>query len=208
MPNIKWQINLLKSQGFRVYSCGLFRKLYYIFLRKHFKFEEWHTTPYELRPYAWDIVRYVNEMGIRNGCICDIGCGIGDIVRNIDCKHKYGFDISKEAIKCARYLEKHENRENITNFYVGSFDKVSKHVYSDIDLLLTVNFIHGMSSEQLKKQYETIFSLIKVKCIIVDIVKIPGGNDSHDFSWVLPDYYIYQVISHHKGRKCILLKRK
>ncbi len=100
-------IRVHKRQGIHTYLYGKYRRVFYHKLRKKYQFEEWHEEPYELRTYAWDIKNYVNTLvstSYKPMCVCEIGCGLGDIIRNTRADKKIGIDISKEVIECAKFL--------------------------------------------------------------------------------------------------------
>lgn len=92
------------------YLIGRIKRNYYKKLRRRFSFGEWHIEPYELRPYALDIKNYINSVGAKEYCVCEIGCGLGDIIRNIHARRRIGIDLSPEAISCAEYLSRFSNR--------------------------------------------------------------------------------------------------
>ncbi len=60
-------LRVRKQQGLLKYLFGHLKLLYYRFLQRKYGFDKWHITPYELRPYAVEIVRYVNTQGNPGG---------------------------------------------------------------------------------------------------------------------------------------------
>ena len=121
--------------------------------------------PYELRPYAWNLVRYINkELNIQSAC--EIGCGLGDIIRNIRAEQKIGVDASESVIACAKFLDQqHKENQRNTDLYVGLFGEEIP--IPTIDLLITVNFIHGISPDDLRSGYARILEHSKVKHIMI-----------------------------------------
>lgn len=202
---VRWQMGLLMQQGVKTYIEGVKQRAYYTRLQNRFQFESWHLTPYQLRPYAWNLVRYINRLqGIES--VLEIGCGIGDIIRNINSAKKYAFDISISAINCARYIDSKENGG--TQFFVGSFDDAVSIVPQHVDLLVTVNFIHNISDERLKFFYRNIIDSLDTKNIVADMVRIQDGHFSHDFKQILPDYEIEEIIWESCERKLLHLIRR
>ena len=111
MGKIKWvlssPIRIHRRQGICTYCRGLLRRKYYARLKRKYGFGEWHITPYELRPYACEIIKFVTKLcaDLRLSSICEVGCGLGDIIRNIKLTgRKVGLDISSTAIVSAKHL--------------------------------------------------------------------------------------------------------
>lgn len=61
-------------------------KMYYKLLYKIFNFDEWHVSVIGERPYAMEVVKYINRFLRENTeykrgrKVVEIGCGLGDIV--------------------------------------------------------------------------------------------------------------------------------
>lgn len=172
---------------------GRIRIHYYRRLQKRFHFNSWHITPYQLRPYAVDVLKLINGM-TKSGeinSVCEVGCGIGDILNNI--KHtesRIGIDMSEEQIACAKYLSKGR-----ANYYVGTFGDVKDAVsYGKLDLLITVNFIHAIDPNTLKSLYDSIFDHVDVRYIIIDCVDGEGYKYFHNPAVILPQYRIAKTI--------------
>ena len=195
-----------KQQGLLKYLIGHIKKPYYRKLQKKYGFDVWHMTPYELRPYAVKIVTYVNEKIVQwggNCTICEIGCGTGDIIRNIkNCRKKYGFDLSGEVIACARDLDTH------TQYVKGGFDIASQILPDKVELLVTVNFIHTISPKELKNCYDHLLSERQINMIIVDVVDDVGYKYHHRFDDILPEYKKNEVIFDYSGRKILVLEHR
>lgn len=193
-------VRIHKTTGIRTYLYGRYRRVKYRKLRKKFNFGEWHEEPYELRPYALDIKNYVNRLTRNIGmpsCVCEIGCGLGDIIRNICAEKKYGIDISKEAIECASFLNGGVHYR--TEFHVGSFESVGSLVNSRIvNVLITVNFIHNIEPAVLKNYYDDIMKEKKVDRIILDTIDSPGYMYFHDINYLFPNRKGETVLSTHR----------
>lgn len=53
-----------------------------------------------------------------------------------------------------------------------------------IDYLITVNFIHGISPEELRKQYKYLCENNEIEHIVLDIVKSPEYRFNHDIDYL------------------------
>lgn len=181
---VRYQLKLAKQQGLSVYTKGIIRRKKYISLQRKYGFDSWHITPYELRPYAWSLVRFVNaELKARS--VCEIGCGLGDIIRNIEADQRIGIDLSEKAISCAKIL----NKSGDILFKTGGFgESILPSV--KIDLLITVNFIHNIPPDELASGYRKMMESAEVRYIIADSVRGEGYQYNHnDFTTILPEYH-------------------
>lgn len=136
--------------------------IYNYFLYKVFDFGKWHIIPYEDKEYAQDIVKELNRY-LKNvkgdGYIVEVGCGLGDIIKRIDCNKKIGYDISDNVLKAAKFICKDMVYE------VGSFDTVcQKH----IKCLIMVNFIHGINPDVLKSNIRTLLKKCDIDMFVMD----------------------------------------
>lgn len=201
VPSFTYWCSILRQQGVAMFVSGGVRSLYYARLRKRYNFDPWHITAYELRPYATDIVKYLRKICNGQERIVEIGCGLGDLIRNMKGK-RYAFDISSNAIDCAKYLDV----DKAVEWHVGSFSDVKYNISGSIDYLITVNFIHVFDSESLKNMYNEIIEGSSVKNIIVDVVPREGAVE-HDFGYILSNYKIAREIGSYNGRRVIHLTR-
>lgn len=128
-------------------------------LRYVYGLKPWHDTPLNAKPYAVWIVKQLNSCINADGCYAEVGCGLGDIIGNLDFKHRYGFDTSKETVRVARILHP------LTKFQQGSFKEVS---LGRIDVFIIVNFTSGITTEVLQKQIFELKEKSDVKIFVVD----------------------------------------
>ncbi len=170
----------------KVYSIR--NKLRYsLFIRKvlklFFHFDNWHVISINDRKYVTDIINFIeHDNSIKT--IAEIGCGLGDIIGSINDKECIGCDISSEVIKAAKILSPK------TSFLVGSFDNIK---YKKIDCLITVNFMHSIEPEQLKKYYKKFFKNNKVEYVIFDSVKSRKYQYNHTASEILGNNWIKEL---------------
>jgi len=161
---------------------GMKRRVELKKLMLRYGFNSWHISPKEFRPYAMDIIKLINSRVSSNDIIVEIGCGLGEIIRNIHTHNLYGFDIDQTVIDAARFLDKDKK----VHFQKGSFEDVAGF---DIAYLITVNFTHGLDAQFLKSAYGKLCARNKVHNIIVDVVNNPSYKNTHKFSEILPENY-------------------
>lgn len=188
------------EQGLVAFFWGKLRKKYYKQLREKYHFGEWHITPYELRPYAYMSVKELNRLCQEEklSSVCEVGCGLGDIIRHVRVNEKVGIDSSENVVCAARHL-------GGAKYVVGSFDRVAD-FYTDLDLLIDINFIHNIEPDVLRKYYDNIFKRVYVKYILLDIVDGEGYPYKHDWKYLLPNFGVYKVVGKWGPRVVYILK--
>lgn len=193
-------------------TTGILNRLYgktirrtkYKSMMKKYGFDAWHTVPYQMREYAWDIVSMINESPdeYKDFTIAEIGCGLGDIIRNINANRKYGIDLSAEVIEAAKTLDKRGE----VNWIPGSFYDAAK--LNDIDMLITVNFMHEIKPNDLKDMYDSVIKSNNIKYIIADSAKGYQYEYWHDFSYLLPDYEVVSYKTYSYNKRVFLFKKR
>ena len=158
--------NVIKRYGFIRVIKGGAKKIRNIFLMYLFRFDKWHVAPIEFREYAFDLCEQIDcfiQKGIlpREGKIVEIGCGLGDILAWGGRYKKCGFDLDANVIRCAQVLHP------TCRFEVGSFSSLSG---MNIDVLVMVNFVHGIEPDNLRVQMSDLLKSNKVGMIVLDIV--------------------------------------
>lgn len=204
---IRYQLGIMRKQGLITYAKGFVIRLYYIRLSKKYGFSRWHVMPCELQPYATDIVKAINAMpGSRNFTVCEIGCGLGNIIRNIKAEHKYGYDINPNVIDCAKHLR------GGVRFSVGSFEGAAKELPVSIDVLIVVDWIHVLPSEEVKRLFDILLGAVEVKCIVTDSVDDARKRQhpslyQHNLGEIFPEYTSRYLTEYDYDRVYILEKK-
>ncbi len=183
------RLELIKICGLRNVITGTKKYRYYSRLQKEYGFDKWHQSPIELRRYALDIVSFINELSDTGEIehLCEIGCGLGEIVRRCAVPDKYGYDIDPKVIDAAKYLDKESD-----NKVVFSCCELSPEFIPDqprIDCLITVNFIHSIDPETLCGIYAHLSSASAIRFLIVDSCSGDDYAYTHDFKKILPDNF-------------------
>ena len=140
---------------------GVLKRRLHNIIIKIFKISNWHEMPINFKPYAIDIVNYINEYIKRTSGVLEIGCGLGDIIGNIDCSRKYGCDIDEKVARVASVL--HPS----VNFAIGSMKNIK--IDENLDVVIMVNFIHRIPTKELKECIENMIVKNKVKMFVIDV---------------------------------------
>lgn len=155
-------------------KIGKLKEWYYVLLQQKYQFQSWHITPINFRPYAIDVVEYLNRQTKRK--VIEIGCGLGEIIGNVSNCERVGYDIDEKVVMVAKKLYRN------THFYMGTFENVKN---QKIDYLITVNFIHGISPEELKKIYERLYQNNEIRHFVLDIVDSSNYRFNHDINYLI-----------------------
>ena len=163
--------------------------LYHLVLFFIFKFDSWHVSPIESRPYCLDVVDYINFRVKKEDTVVEVGCGLGETISSIDCLKKYGYDKSADVIRAAKLFDRNKYP---TIFKTGSFEIP---IGLDINYLITLNFLHDFSSEQVIEWFKLITENNNVLNIIVDELEYDQYLMLHKYDSLLPIGYkeIYKI---------------
>lgn len=191
----------IKEVGLKNTIVGLFKLMKYRQLQKKYQFYEWNTSPFELREYVQVAAEYINR--IKPKTVIDIGCGLGELLRHIRAEHKVGLDLDENNIKTAKILD----RSGKIRFITGSFEQIKG---EKIDVLVTLNFMHGLSEDKWIPIYRNFLKSNDVERLIVDTLPQGNGNYHLDFTRILPKEYAIKEDKgpYLSGRHLLLFERR
>lgn len=154
-------------------------------LQKYFGFDKWHIVSLRQRKYARDIINYCNQLSNRNFFL-EIGCGLGDLVRNVNYTNRVGYDMDQRVLKAAAFLSRISLGTKI-RFSVFNFP--SSAISGKYDVILLVNWIHHIEPAILKSKLQKYFndSLRDGGRIIIDTVQHPEYQYNHDVIYLTKD---------------------
>jgi hypothetical protein len=152
-------------------------------LSKVYGFDRWHVTSLEQRPYATDIISYANHVKMRNSCV-EIGCGLGDIIRNVKFDARVGLDNDQKVLNAARLISKLTGNGNIK---FSLFNFPADELKGRYNLIIMVNWIHHIQPGVLKKRLELFVheNLDSHGEIIVDTVQEKSYEYNHDIKFLV-----------------------
>ncbi len=152
-------------------------------LQEKYHFEDWHVN--NGNSYGEDLACTIAETlrdkkGIST--VFEVGCGLCSILGNdhlCGCK-RVGIDLSDGVLNADKEVYGQE-----ISFRKGSFEVIQNET---IDALITVNFIHSISDEQLEQIFEKLFADNTIGYYVAD--EVTGRYPySHKFEKLLPDSF-------------------
>jgi 2-polyprenyl-3-methyl-5-hydroxy-6-metoxy-1,4-benzoquinol methylase len=146
-------------------------------------FDKWHMSPLSERPYAKDAIIYSNNRKERNNFV-EIGCGLGDIIRNVDYENRTGFDNDRKVLKAAAVMPSKTRQGKKVNFRI--FDFPQSTLDGKYDVITMVNWIHHIEPVVLKKNIEQYFrdNLVAGGEILIDTVQDKAYRYNHNIEFL------------------------
>ena len=186
-----------------LFECFYWRfKLKVLAYKSGLTLDPWHIkSNIYCRPYKWRVIEVANSLN--PNCVIEIGCGLGEIISRVKAQYRVGVDIDKTCIYLA-------NKLNKGPIYIeGSFDSVLALQVKDVDLLIMVNFIHGISMDTLSFCINQILDSKTCKYIITDRYKedYPDRGIVHDLSKYNKRIKLINVYDDYEGYRDIMLWR-
>jgi len=161
---MKSLINKIKEVGIIYFIIGLMIYIRNYIFMKIFNYDDWHLSTMYLRPYLKYVSEYLNK-DEKSKIIVDIGCGNGELLRSLDNTKGYGFDLSKEVINYANFIN--QNKDIL--FDVGTLNNVSIKEQR-IDYLILLNWTHSMQFDDFKKELSAFLNKYTIENIVIDYV--------------------------------------
>ncbi len=170
-------ITFARRWGMRRVAACAFCKFVYRVLRFFYRFDPWHASaPYACREYKHRAVALAASIAPRT--VVDIGCGLGEVVARIPAVQRYGLDPAAAVIRAARLLFGRRATFGVASVTEAAAIRgaVSE---GEIDLLIMLNWPHGMEIGKLAGAVASLDHLIPVRSILIDTVRpgaIPGSH--------------------------------
>jgi SAM-dependent methyltransferase len=152
-----------------------------------FRFSWWHTISLRERPYARDIINYLNgRPPAQRTSALEIGCGLGDIIRHIRFEKRVGLDSNNNVLRAARFLSRFNFGIRIRFM---KFDFPDSNFFGRYDAIIMVNWIHTICPDVLKQKIEDYAreNLSEGGMIIIDTVQDAEYKYHHDVAALTAD---------------------
>ncbi len=167
----------LNKRNIKIKLCKcIVSRVYLNLLRLKYKFDPWHVSGnINCRAYKHQVLEVVKSLGVISGVV-EIGCGLGDLVSNIEANERIGIDADNNVIKAAEYLNGKKCK-----FIAGSFEDARKF---QADLLIMVNWIHELHPLVLANEIKKLGC--RYKFLLVDVITSDREEYKykHDFNFM------------------------
>jgi SAM-dependent methyltransferase len=111
-------------------------------LRLFIPFDPWHRMPLAAKDYAVGIIEHLNALPPRQrGRVADIGCGLGDVILNLDFEERLGFDSDPAVLKAAEIVRR-SHFKGAARFAVCSFPE--DRLDGRFDAVIMADWLHGI----------------------------------------------------------------
>lgn len=149
-------------------------------LQKIYGFDQWHIGPLQIREYALDIIDNLNNRREKQS-IVEVGCGLGDIIRNVNFKSKLCLDSDEKVLSANRFLSYFQNVGG-ERIEFCKFDLLCDRLNGIFDVIVMVNWIHNVQPMVLKEKMQKLFQHnLKVGGVLVfDVVNNPSYQFNHN----------------------------
>jgi len=199
-----WETRMVRPAMERYLNSALIRfgRFWRHCLCLFFRFDCWHISSLRQRPYARDIIDYLNALPPeRRTNALEIGCGLGDIIRNIDFKERAGLDADDRVLGAASFLSWFKGRK--TSFISFIFPDSS--LSGRYDVIIMVNWVHHVRPDVLKQKIEDYArnNLTKGAMIVIDTVHDREYKYNHDITALTADFEcrIFTLGPYESGRE-------
>lgn len=157
----------------RYYLSEIFSRPLRVLLVRLFGTSDWHIASVYNKSYSRDIINYINNINPVVKNVVEFGCGACDILRQINCENRIGYDNDGGVLRVASVLN-YIYRENIAlGLYDMVFDEVKN--MSEFDVVIAINWTHEIEELILADRMSRIFASMKKRgVIIIDTVHGEG----------------------------------
>ncbi|MBL7699262.1 MAG: class I SAM-dependent methyltransferase [Chitinophagaceae bacterium] len=173
-----------------------------------YRFDGWHVSPLSERPYAFDIITYCNNRKERNNFV-EIGCGLGDITRNVDYITRTGYDNDAKVLRAAKVLPSKTPKGKPVKFDVFNFPESG--LTGTYDVITMVNWIHHIEPVVLKKYIEQYFknNLADNGEIVIDTVQDKAYRYNHNIEFLSAgiECTVYKIGDYARQREVFAIKK-
>ena len=163
-------------KNFLVNIVIFFLSLDKFILYKIYNFDKWHSKIVFGNHYKKTIINEINLSKVNS--VAEIGCGLGDIILNVNAQCRLGLDQSKEVLDAALFVSKFK----LVKFNVKIFDFVNETLDDKFDVIVMVNWSHVIPGNILRDKFQLLFNnnLNNFGYIIIDTVGDKSYTYNHD----------------------------
>ncbi len=164
-------------RGIKYYLSELFLRPVRITLVSFMGLSKWHIATTSNKQYSDDVLLYLNSLKLER--VAEIGCGACDILRNINCDHRFGFDIDPGVLKFANIL----NHLAFKKVSLSVYDFLNDDILWDFNAVLLLNWPHEIEAKKLKIKLDIMIEEMSIGSqIIIDTVSDNNYQFNHNIA--------------------------
>lgn len=112
-------------------------------LCRFFRIDRWHQCPLAAKDYAVAVIQYLNaQPAARRKRVVDIGCGLGDILLNLDYEERLGLDRDEAVLRGAEVFRR-THAKGKARFARSEFPRDALH--GIFDAVIMVGWTHAIA---------------------------------------------------------------
>lgn len=156
-------------------------------LRLFIPFDPWHRMPLAAKDYAVGIIEHLNALPPeRRGRVADIGCGLGDILLNLDFEERLGLDSDPAVLRAAEIVRRSHFRGGAR---YAAFTFPEDRLDGLFDAVILAGWLHGIPPDPSRGGIARLFSgnVRPGGCLVIDTVSKSGYPYRHEAAVLLGD---------------------
>lgn len=149
-------------------------------LRLFIPFDPWHRMPLAAKDYAVGIIEHLNALPPeRRGRVADIGCGLGDILLNLDFEERLGLDSDPAVLRAAEIVRRSHLKGGAR---YAAFTFPEDCLDGLFDAIVMAGWLHGIPPDPSRGGIARLFSgnVRPGGCLVIDTVSKDGYPHRHD----------------------------
>lgn len=147
-------------------------------VRLFYRFDPWHSVAaFACRPYKRKVAELASS--VNASLAVEVGCGLGGIICRTRSHQRIGLDSDLRAVRAARLLNGHKTRFEQASLFDP--ERIAKAVGAGpIDVLIAVNWLDGLSIDQIEAALRELRKRIAVRRLLIDEIAAGGSSHRHD----------------------------
>lgn len=114
MSKISTAIDIAQKHGYASFVRGCVKYAVYLPLARKERVDSWHAWPMEWKTYIFSTVKYLNSLQQTDASVCEIGCGVGNIIvdKRLDGKgYCHDLSVALPEYRVSQVIYKDEGKE-------------------------------------------------------------------------------------------------